>query len=251
VARLVIDPGTDAGGFLGLTVGGRYGSSTTASCEVLSGALAPPRRWGRRPRPAPHDVPDLGCSCGFYAYNAREVATKLLAARPPVSRLFGTALLEVDLGGTVIEFERGFRASQQRVLGVRVPRWCLPCAAACRARHARRLVGLAGRHLAEELQAEMPRHPQVYRLALAIHHTALLERLGTWAAMRPVCDDHAWMAEGVPRAKDGPATIVVCELADLRAHLGTEVSWLDDEEFDVDGYVEALSWTPPGHRRVA
>jgi hypothetical protein len=249
VARLVADPAGDGGGFLGLTVGGLYGHDMLAGCEVLGGSLPPPRRWGRRRPPSPHDAPDLGCSCGFYAYKDRAPATELLATRPPISRLFGTALLEVDLAGTVIEFDRGFRASHQRVLGVQIPHWCVPCASDGAAQRARRVAGLSGDPLAEALQAEVPRLPSVYRLAVTVHHKALFERLAGRAALRPVCDKHtssASTAEG-----SGSAPTVILELADLAARLGTEVRWLDDDELDVAGFVEAVSWLPPTHRRVA
>jgi hypothetical protein len=248
VAKLVADPSSGAGSFLGLTVGGLYHEDTAASCEVLTGWLPPPRRWGRRRKPPPHDVPDLGCTCGFYAFHDPAEAVALLSERPPVSRLFGLVLLEVDLAGTVIEFDRGFRASHQRVLGVQVPPWCVPCATIGRAEPARRLAGLAGPSLADELQAELPRYPPAYRLALTVHHRALLERLAGRAPLRAVCDEHT------PRATDegeGSPPLVL-EVADLAARLGTEVRWLDDEEaFDLDGFVDAMSWSPPGRRRAA
>jgi hypothetical protein len=250
VARLVADPRTETGGFLGLTVGGLYGNDATATCEVLAGTLLPPRRWGRRPRPAVHAVPDLGCTCGFYAYKRAENAVDLLAARPPVSRLFGTALLDVDLAGTVIEFHRGFRSGQQRVLGVQVPRWCVPCAAHGSTHRAQRVAGLSGRPLAAALRAEVPRLPLAARPAVAVHHASLLDRLVGRAALRPVCDRHSTVTED---ASDGRVVgpTVVLELADLAARLGTEVRWLDDDGFDVARFVEAVSWLPPGHRRAA
>jgi hypothetical protein len=261
VARLVADPSSGEGGFLGLTVGGLYSGDGAAVCEVLTGALPPPRRWGRRPTPALHAAPDLGCSCGFYAFHGRDEAIALLSARPPVSRLFGLVLLEVDFSGTVIEFDRGFRAGQQRVLGVQVPPWCVPCATAGRARPAKRIAGLAGKPLEEASKAELPRHPPLYRLALLVHHTALLERLAGRAALRPVCDEHTpEVVEIVPgsevaggEAGEEPRrpTTVVLELADLAARLETEVSWLSDPDFDVAGFVDALSWLPPGNSRAA
>jgi hypothetical protein len=249
VARLVADPRTFGGSFLGLTVGGLYTSEGTASCEVLDGALPPPRRWGRRRPPPPHLAPDLGCSCGFYAFARRTAAAELLASRPPVSRLFGTALLEVDLAGTVIEFDRGYRSGQQRVLGVQVPQLCLPCAADGEVQPARRLAGLAGRLLERGLQDEVPRLSSAYRLALAVHHASLLQRLAGRAALRPVCDDHTLVPDATTEWRADE--LLVLELADLAARLGTEVRWLDHERFDVFGFVEAVSWRPPAHRSVA
>jgi hypothetical protein len=292
VARLVVDPGGGAGGFLGLTVGGLYGADTSASCEVLQGSLPPPRRLGRRARPRQHDAPDLGCTCGFYAFQDRAGAEALLSTRPPVSRLFGLALLEVDLAGTVIEFDRGFRASRQRVLGVGVPPWCVPCATAGRARRAQRFAGLAGRNFEEACHEDLPRHPPLYRFALMVHHAALVDRLAGRAALRAVCDEHTPRDGAAPTgaattggaatggadtgaAHTGAATTggaatggaatggattasgagaetspaLVLELPDLAAQLGTEVRWLDDERFDVDGFVDAMSWLPPGSAR--
>jgi hypothetical protein len=249
VAKLVAVPRADRAGFLGLTLGGLYGADAPAVCEVLAGAVPPRRRWGRRTRPADHDVPDLGCTCGFYAYKRREPAIELLAGRPPVSRLLGTALLEVDLAGTVVEFQRGFRAGGQRVLGVQVPRWCVPCAASGEARRAERLAGLDGSALDEAMRAEVPRLPPGSRLPVAVHYAGLLSRLAGRAALRPVCDHHT--RSGSPPQWAGPAPTVTVELAVLAGWLGTEARWLDDRLFDVDTYVEALSWVPPVHRRVA
>jgi hypothetical protein len=246
VARLVTDPRTGEGGFLGLTVGGLYTRDTAAVCEVLAGSLPAPRRWGRRAPPVAHEAPDLGCTCGFYAFHDRPSAVGLLSARPPVSRLFGLVLLEVDLAGTVIEFDRGFRASDQRVLGVHVPPWCVPCATSGSVRRARRIAGLSGRPFEDALRADLPRYPPLYRVALNAHHNALIERLAGRAALRAVCDEHTPVAD--PAAPTEP---VVLELADLAARLGTEVSWLDDLDFDVAGFVDAMSWLPPGNARAA
>jgi hypothetical protein len=269
VGRLVVDPRAGDGSFLGLTVGGLYRSDDGATCEVLEGRLPPPRRWGRRVVPPPHGVPELGCSCGFYAFKEERAAVKLLSERPPVSRLFGAALLDVDLAGTVIEFERGFRANRQRVLGVQVPRWCVPCAADGDAQRAERVAGDAGHRLEAGLRTEVPRVPSVYRLAVAVHHASLLERLAGRAAMRPVCDRHTPPYDGVGNSAAGnsaagssaagssaagssaagsSAEVVVLELAELAGRLATEVRWLEDDRFDHRGFIEALSWLPAVHR---
>jgi hypothetical protein len=250
VARLVADPCGTADGFLGLTVGGLYRSDAVAVCEILAGSLLPPRRWGKRPRPAAHEAPDLDCSCGFYAYKRWTRAVELLATRPPVSRLFGAALLDVDLAGTILEFDRGFRASHQRVLGLQVPRWCVPCAAYGERCRAERFAGLAGTRLAAALQAEVPRLPLAARPAVASHHASLLDRLAGRAVLRQVCDRHAAATADPPHGTGGAPTIVL-ELPDLAARLGTEVGWLPDDRFDVTGFVEAVSWSPPTHRRAA
>lgn len=249
VARLVTDPASETGEFLGATFGGLYTHDSTAVCEVLEGTLPPPRRWGRRSLPRPHQAPEIACSCGFYVLRERHDATELLSGRPPISRLFGVVLLEVDLSGTIIEFDHGFRASHQRVLGVQVPRWCLTCATEGRARPAARLAGLSGRDFEEACKADVPQHPPLYRLAVLVHHQQLLTRLGERAALRPVCDQHT------PRkvrsaGADQPAPVVL-ELADLAAQLGTEVSWLADDEFAVRRFVETMTFVPPGHPRAA
>jgi hypothetical protein len=248
VARLVADPATGQASFLGLTLGGRYDPDDVAACEVLNGSLPPPRRWGQRRIPEPHDAPDLSCTCGFYALHRRGEATDLLAARPPVSRMFGPVLLEVDLAGTVVEFDRGYRASHQRVLGVQVPRWCLPCARLGRARPAKRVAGLFGAALERACRSDLPQHPQLYRFALAAHHVEVIRRLEGRAALRPVCDEHT--AAPVSDGSQLQATVVL-ELADLAAGLGTEVSWLDDDAFDIARFVESVSWPPPPRGSLA
>lgn len=249
VARLVVDPASDTGAFLGATFGGLYSHDSTAVCEVLEGTLPPPRRWGRRSLPRPHEAPEIACSCGFYVLRDRRDATELLSGRPPISRLFGVVLLEVDLSGTVIEFDHGFRASHQRVLGVQVPRWCLTCATNGRARPAERLAGLSGQDFEAACKADVPQHPPLYRLAVLVHHQQLVARLGERAAMRPVCDAHTPRKD--PAAPAGQPPPVVLELADLAAQLGTEVSWLRDEEFAVRRFVETMTFLPPGNSRAA
>jgi hypothetical protein len=249
VARLVADPVTGQASFLGLTLGGMYGQEGAASCEVLAGALPPPRRWGRRKPPPPHDAPDLGCTCGFYVLSDRAEATELLATRPPVSRMFGAVLLEVDLAGTVIEFDRGYRAGHQRVLGVQVPRWCLPCARLGRTRQARRIAGLAGKSLERACRSDLPQHPPLYRFAMAAHNIEVVRRLDGRAALRPVCDEHTPAPPPADRT-EAPSTVVL-ELADLAAGLGTEVRWLDDDQFDVARFVETVSWPPPPRGSLA
>jgi hypothetical protein len=243
VARLTADPGTGEGRFLGLTLGGAYAADDLAGCEVLAGSISPPRRWGRRRVPEPHDPPDLACTCGFHAFRDRAEALELLATRPPVSRMFGPVLLEVDLAGTVVEFDRGYRASQQRVLGVHVPRWCLPCARGGRGRPAVRLAGIAGADLERACRSDLPDQPSLYRYALAAHHLEVVRRLEGRAALRPVCEDHTPVV-APPDPERAPSTVVL-ELADLAAGLGTEVRWLDDEVFALRRFLEAVSWPPP------
>ncbi len=60
-----------------------------------------------------HDAPAPGCKCGFWSVPDRSM---LDAAVGP--RRAGWALARVELAGTVIEAERGMRASRQRILRV-------------------------------------------------------------------------------------------------------------------------------------
>lgn len=55
--------------------------------------------------------PQLDCSCGFYALKESVKPTEGI-------------VLEVELYGTVIVCERGYRAERQRVLGVTLPAKC-------------------------------------------------------------------------------------------------------------------------------
>lgn len=73
---------------------------------------------GERYGSPPHYAgPVLECSCGFYAHKARA------DAEAPI----GYAMLEVDLYGTVIEHETGYRAGKQRVLSAEVSPRCYYC----------------------------------------------------------------------------------------------------------------------------
>lgn len=60
-----------------------------------------------------HEAPRWDCYCGFYA----------LAERPKEFE-YGSFLAQVELFGTVIEGERGWRASRQRVLSLFALRRC-------------------------------------------------------------------------------------------------------------------------------
>lgn len=72
----------------------------------------------------PSPDPDFGChTCGFYAMSDRTML-------PVLSREYvnSTLDLEVELSGTIIEHEKGYRAGKQRVLAVWVDRRCAICA---------------------------------------------------------------------------------------------------------------------------
>lgn len=61
-----------------------------------------------------HDAPAPECTCGFYA---------LPPDLPATYEHAGTVTLLVELSGTVIEHEKGYRAGHQRVIGCEIP----PC----------------------------------------------------------------------------------------------------------------------------
>jgi hypothetical protein len=78
------------------------GEAFTADC------LRAPRLFSRFRRKQPHEAPDARCECGIYAA-ALERVGQYLADAPfrGVARVLG----KVALWGTVIECDRGFRAS--------------------------------------------------------------------------------------------------------------------------------------------
>jgi hypothetical protein len=83
------------------------------AAECLGRRLFPwPRRKGR------HDAPEAGCQCGIYAA-ALERVGQYVAEAPcrGVARVLG----QVALWGTVIECERGFRASHAYPTRIYVP----------------------------------------------------------------------------------------------------------------------------------
>jgi hypothetical protein len=69
----------------------------------------------------PHPAPDPRCTCGFYAVADDEQLWRLGTGDPEL------VVLDVDLSGRVIEHEHGYRASNQRVRQVSVPRRCVRC----------------------------------------------------------------------------------------------------------------------------
>ncbi len=99
---------------------------------VRSPRLHPIGRYHRRPyeHRAPararchrhdHAAPALDCTCGFHAVAS---AVDL----PDVAEVYADCvLLDVELGGTVIEHERGYRAELQSILGVGFPCTCSWC----------------------------------------------------------------------------------------------------------------------------
>jgi hypothetical protein len=115
VARIA-DP--QAGMFTGYAFG-HYGLSARANCVFHK---------------TDHVAPANGCDCGFNAMKQRSAAELLL------SRWRGFVLLEVDLYGTVVEHRLGWRAEEQDILRIHVPRrcsrgWCKAPTEGLRKRH--------------------------------------------------------------------------------------------------------------------
>lgn len=70
-----------------------------------------------------HAAPSLDCECGFHA-------VPQLHDLPAVTEHHGrSVVLEVELGGTVVEHERGLRGEYQTVLGLYFPASCERCSA--------------------------------------------------------------------------------------------------------------------------
>jgi hypothetical protein len=77
----------------------------------------PPLRWLRRRER--HGAPDASCECGIYGAGLEQIGLYLMPApaEPALARVVG----RVSLWGTVIECERGFRASNAYPLSIYVP----------------------------------------------------------------------------------------------------------------------------------
>jgi hypothetical protein len=97
---------------------GVYGAISVAACELGE----------------PHSAPDARCTCGFYAVDNDEDLWRLGGGDPEL------VVLDVELSGRLIEHEHGYRASNQRVRRVRVPRRCARCGREAEMLH-RRLFG--------------------------------------------------------------------------------------------------------------
>ena len=69
------------------------------------------------PKPeTPHAAPDPDCTCGFWA----------LSDRPSMSS-YSPMLATVELFGTVIHGEKGYRASRQRITSIDIDPTCVMC----------------------------------------------------------------------------------------------------------------------------
>lgn len=82
---------------VGVGASARYGVDATARCNYFHD----------------HVAPDWDCTCGFYA----------LTDKPDYPE-YGRFIARVELFGTVIEAQHGYRASRQRVLSLEVFREC-------------------------------------------------------------------------------------------------------------------------------
>ena len=82
-----------------------YGPAASAVCELGE----------------PHHAPDPKCTCGFYAVDNDDDLWRLGGGDPEL------IVLDVELAGRVIEHEHGYRASDQRVRSVALPRRCVRC----------------------------------------------------------------------------------------------------------------------------
>lgn len=199
-AQLLISPDGDRVRLAGIAVGGVYDVDDAAVCIL-----------GRS-----HEPPQLGCECGFYAFDRRGDATDLLCRRLGLDQeVVVEALCTVDLAGTVVVCDRGYRAGWQRVLDVGMLPWCASCAS-------RGVLVRATVLGAEPPPAPVPRftgRAQLSTEALTrLHPAARLRR--EWSALRPLCDPCA-----DSRADDGP----ILRLVDVTGELGTEVYWLAPE----------------------
>ncbi|MDQ3931670.1 MAG: hypothetical protein M3252_02385 [Actinomycetota bacterium] len=176
----------------GLAVAGVYAAEDIAVCL----------------RGADHVPPALDCVCGFYAFCDRRDAARLLARRLDYTGHVISVLCEVDLAGTVIVCDRGYRAERQRVLQVGLLPWCAGCAA-------------RGRLVPAELLSVEHAPFGITRLtfagtnrSLAAHRRAQLRH--SWGSLRSLCDRCASAAGGVG-----------LNLLQIAEQLGTEVRWLD------------------------
>lgn len=77
------------------------------------------RSWGsgKSEETAPdHKAPHVDCSCGFYGVKKHAIEECLSTYSTPT-----TWLAEIYLSGTVIEFEKGYRAEKQEIIALYAP----------------------------------------------------------------------------------------------------------------------------------
>jgi hypothetical protein len=194
VAQLIVSTNDTA--WLAGVISLRYGIDTLAHC----------RRRTCEP-------PGLDCRCGFYAFRDRARALELLGQLGVRHPARSYVLLSVDLDGTVLEYESGFRGQRQRVLRIEIPDACMRCLRAGVVTPAVTFMAL----------------PQ-FRGEQLLYERTLLARtalpLGS-APLRALCEAH------VP----APADAQRMDLGALRGLLGTEVALLPEADlpFHPDG----------------
>lgn len=172
--------GTDSAWFAGMSHQ-VYGVAATATC--------------RRDSCTP---PAADCGCGFYAFSDEDEAVRLatrLSGHPV--RFHG--LLQVEMSGEVLGFERGIRGARQRVLRVEIAPWCHRCARSGR------------RQRAAALSAD--RRDRRHQLWCDARPRAFASLPPGSAPVRPVCARHV--------ARSSRALQPV----DVAGLLGTEVRW--------------------------
>lgn len=215
-AQVLLHPVTGEIHLAGVALGGLYEVDDAAVCAFGRG----------------HESPDLGCDCGFYAFIERARAVDLVArAAGPGAGTVVRALCEVDLAGTVIECDDGYRAGRQRVLGVRLLPWCAACARRGDLVHAERL---AAYRSAREPGAGDLRGYATMASRRSIHDTvrARLERV----PMHPICGSCGERAE---------ERSTLLELTEVANRLGTEVGWLPTETVPVTRVLRVHRPRPP------
>ncbi len=165
----------------GITLGGSYKAEDHARCAIRGCA-----------------APGIDCECGFYAFKDRAEAIDLLRATVACNGLRDKALLTVDLEGSVLEYERGYRGERQRVLSVQLERDCARC----------RDEGIGRRATCIAAAREFRIAPFLRYIAPVANTTA------GKLPIKPVCERHV------------PPHAIVLGLPELAGLLGTEVTWL-------------------------
>jgi hypothetical protein len=182
---------------LGVSVGGAYRSEDVAECTL-----------GR-----PHRAPSLDCHCGFYAFTERSHATRLLggtAAFDATSVI--SALGRVDLHGTVIRHQHGYRAERQQLLSLQLLPYCSDCASAGRITPS---VVLGGGPSPRRIRTSVETGTDSYLAPLKPPR-----RMTGWTPLHPLCDGCA-----APRTVRADGSVLA--LPEVSAALRTDVGWLE------------------------
>jgi hypothetical protein len=190
-AQVVVTPDGGHATLVGITTGVAY--------PAVAAAVCPRRRC---------DPPGLDCSCGFYAFKRRSEAVALLHETLAFNGLRHKVLLTVMLEGEVLQYERGYRAQRQTVLGVEFSALCHRCEQ-------------QGTRRTAELLATAASSPRPFT-TFGGHGPS------GWPAtalpLRPVCSDHV------------PASSLTMNLAVVAGLLGTDVHWLAAPESAAAGW---------------